>query len=271
MRIKQITSSSNPTIKEIRKLHQRKERFQTGRYLIEGIRIVGDALQHNAAVDSLIYSPDLLTSDFANGLIREYGDTVGQIFELSEDAFRSLAKKENPQGIAAVARMNYLSLDDVVIEKDAIWVVLDTVRDPGNLGTILRTLDGCDGSGVILLDDCVDAYDPTAIRASMGGLFSQQVVKATFEEFKHWKQQKEVRLIGTSDHEGRKHYREIQYSLPILLMMGSERAGLPESHLDLCDEMVLIPMYGSCDSLNLSVATGIVLYEIAHQLKGDAE
>lgn len=193
---------------------------------------------------------------------------MDQVLELSPDAFRSIANKENPQGLAAVAKMNYQTLAEIDLTSNAIWVVLDTIRDPGNLGTILRTLDGVGGSGVILLDDCVDAYDPTAIRASMGGIFSQKVVRASFSEFVAWKAQKQIRLVGTSDHEGRKHYREIAYIPPIFLMMGSERAGLPETHLALCDEMVLIPMYGSCDSLNLSVATGIVLYEVIHQLKG---
>lgn len=268
MRIKQIDSTSNNAVKAIRKLHTRKERFQTGHYFLEGIRIVADALQHGAPVQTLIYSPALLTSDFALDLLREHGDAVGQVLELSPEAFRSIAKKENPQGFAAVAAMDYKTLEVITFESGAIWVVLDTVRDPGNLGTILRTLDGVGGAGVILLDDCADAYDPTAIRASMGGIFTQKVVKAGFSEFENWKKENQVHLVGTSDHAGRKHYRELNYVTPVFLMMGSEREGLPETHLALCDEMVMIPMFGSCDSLNLAVATGIVLYEIAHQLKG---
>ena len=265
---KQISSTSNQTLKAIRKLHRRKERFNTGRYFLEGIRIVGSALQHNASVETLIYSPDLLTSEFGLDLISDYKEKVQLVLELSQEAFCSVAKKENPQGLAAVAKMRYLSLDDISIQENDIWVVLDTIRDPGNLGTILRTLDGVGGTGVVLLDNSVDAYDPGAVRASMGALFSQHVVKTTFEEFQQWKVSHGFCLIGTSDHEGRKHYRSIDYKSPTFLIMGSERAGLPDSHLELCDEMVFIPMLGSCDSLNLSVATGIVLYEIAQQLKG---
>jgi TrmH family RNA methyltransferase len=268
MNQKLITSTSNQLLKDIRKLHQRKERFRTGRFLLEGIRIVGDALAHHAHVEVLLYSPELLNSDFALGLIREYGGRVEQVLELSEEAFRYVAKKDNPQGLAAVARMGYQSLGGLTVETDDIWVVLDTIRDPGNLGTILRTMDGIKGTGVILLDDCVDAYDPTAVRAGMGGHFTQHLVTSTFEQFAGWIHDNNFWVVGTSDHVGRKHYREISYQQPTFLLMGSERAGLPDSHLAICDETVFIPMYGSCDSLNLSVATGIVLYEITHQLRG---
>ena len=269
MSIKQISSTSNATIKEIRKLHSRKERAATGCYLIEGIRIVGDAIQHCAPLEQLIFSPELLTSPFALDLVQKYAEKGGEVLELSADAFCSLAKKDHPQGLAAVGRMRYLELEQVGIETNSIWVVLDTVRDPGNLGTILRTLDGIGGTGVILLDDCVDAYDPTALRASMGGLFTQKIVRSTFDEFAQWKKANRITVVGTSDYEGRKHYRALKYPQPTFLMMGSERAGLPDSHLAICDEMVMIPMFGSCDSLNLAVATGVVLYEIAHQLKGE--
>lgn len=267
MRVKQIDSTSNQTVKEIRKLNHRKERFAKQQFLIEGIRIVGDALQHGAGIDMLIYSPDLLKSVFAKNLLLEFGESIPQVLECSEAAFRSIAKKENPQGLAAVATMEYQEIKDIQLMDSDIWVVLDTIRDPGNLGTILRTLDGIGGTGVILLDDCVDAYDPTAIRASMGAIFSQKVVKSTFIEFRDWISKLNLQVVGTSDHEGRKHYREAIYQKPTLLMMGSERAGLPDSHLEICDEMVFIPMFGSCDSLNLSVATGVILYEIAYQLK----
>lgn len=268
MNVKQITSHANPTLKDIRKLRTRKGRNQQQRYLLEGIRIVGDALHHHAPVTTLIYCPELLTSEFANDLIQTYANQVDEVLELSADTFHSLALKDNPQGIAAVVGAEPKVLGNLILGKDDIWVVLDTIRDPGNLGTILRTLDAVGGTGVILLDDCVDEYDPTTIRASMGGLFTQAIFHATTSEFIQWSKVNNVQVVGTSDHAGTRHYREIKFHQPTLLMMGSERAGLTDELLSICEDMIYIPMFGSCDSLNLAVATGIVLYEVADQLKG---
>lgn len=260
-----ISSTSNQKIKEIRKLYARKEREQTGLFCVEGIRLVVEALEKEADIDSLIYSPQLLASEFAESRIEQFTNQGGNVIEVSDQVFQSLAKKDHPQGIAAVVHQRWGTLTDIVYNSNDDWVVLDTIRDPGNLGTILRTLDGIGGEGVILLDDCCDPYDATATRASMGAIFTQNIIKSTFEEFASWKKGIDIPLVGTSDHEGGIHYREYAYSNPIMLMMGSERAGLPKTHLELCDGIVTIPMEGSCDSLNLSIATGIVLYEIHYQ------
>ena len=140
----------------------------------------------------------------------------------------------------------------------------DSIQDPGNLGTILRTLDAVGGSGLILLDHSTDPYDATALRASMGAVFSQQLVRASFSDFARWKQAGNFQLVGTSG-SAREDYHEFSYPDPMVLLMGSERLGLQEEHLKLCDGLVAIPMVGRSDSLNLSVATGVVLYEIFNQ------
>ncbi|MCD6476151.1 MAG: RNA methyltransferase [Anaerolineaceae bacterium] len=260
-----ITSTSNQKIKEIRKLHARKERERTGLFFIEGIRLVAEALEKEAEIETIIYSPQLLASIFAESKIEQFANLGGNVIEVSGQVFRSLAKKEHPQGIAAVVHQQWHPLVDIAFKPNDNWIVLETIRDPGNLGTILRTLDGIGGAGVILLGDCCDPYDATATRASMGAIFTQSILKATFEEFASWKKEIDIPLIGTSDHEEGIHYREYAYSNPVMLMMGSERAGLPKTYLELCDGIVTIPMEGSCDSLNLSIATGIVLYEIHYR------
>jgi RNA methyltransferase, TrmH family len=263
--MKHIQSSANTTLKAIRKLHNRKAREESDLFFVEGIRIVADAIEHSNAIHQVFYCPALLHSDFAQQKIEQALTQNIEVVELSEAAFLSIAAKDNPQGIAAVASRKYLSLADISIQRDDIWVVLDTIRDPGNVGTILRTLDGVNGTGVILLDDCVDAYDPTAVRASMGAIFTRKIVKATFSEFAAWKIGHSFTLVGTSDHEGRHHYRDFSYPAPTFLLMGSEREGLPVSHINLCEDLVSIPMRGACDSLNLAIATGIILYEVLHQ------
>ena len=147
------------------------------------------------------------------------------------------------------------------------WVALDSVADPGNLGTIMRTHDAVGGEGIILLDQSTDPYDPSAARASMGALFTQSLVKASFAQFREWKQQVGVPVIGTSD-AAAVDYTAYRYPARMVLLMGSERQGLQDHHLALCDEVVSIPMAGRSDSLNLAVATAVVLYEIFNQRRG---
>ncbi|NSW51834.1 MAG: RNA methyltransferase [Anaerolineae bacterium] len=266
-----ITSSANAKIREIRKLKSRKERDRTGMFLLEGVRLVCEAVQQQALIDVIIVSREYLTSTYGLKVVENFRLAGGQVLEVSGEVFSSIASKDNPQGLMAVARQSWVTIDTVHLEAGAIWVALDTIRDPGNLGTILRTLDAVGGCGVILLDQSCDPYDPTSIRASMGAIFSQAVVKASFEEFRQWKKNVDAHLVGTSDHEGRVHYRRLAYPNPVILVMGSEREGLTDAHVELCDSMVMIPMEGSCDSLNLAVATGVVLYEIHEQFHAHKE
>lgn len=256
-----ITSLSNPRIKQIRKLRERKERQSSGLFFIEGLRIVGDAFEQGSPIESLVYAPELLVSEFGLSLVEKARSQDIAVLEVSADVFQSLSTKEGPQGIAAVARQAWRSLDDIQMDSKALWVALDSVADPGNLGTILRTLDAVGGKGVILLDHCTDPYDPSCMRASMGSIFTMQVVKCTFEEFAGWKQRQTFFLVGTSDR-AETDYEATTYPLPLVLLMGSERMGLQDHHVSLCDRMVSLPMRGAMDSLNLAVATGVMLYQI---------
>jgi RNA methyltransferase, TrmH family len=259
-----ITSTSNPQIKTIRKLRERKERQQSGLFFIEGLRIVAEAISQQARIETLIVAPELLSSDFGRDLIKQETQKGSRILEVSAEVFESLASKEGPQGLAAVLHQAIFPLEQVCLKDNDLWVALDAVADPGNLGTILRTLDGVGGQGVILLDQCTDPYDPTSVRASMGALFDLKIVKSSFEAFAAWKQNNHVALIGTSG-AAQQDYHLLSYPRPLVLLMGSERQGLLEKHIRLCDHLVSIPMKGKSDSLNLAVATAITLYEIYNQ------
>lgn len=259
-----ITSTANPTIKLIRKLHEKKERLQTGLFYIEGLRIVIEALQQGAEVECLVVAPDLLTSEFGWQKVEEENRRGIQVLQASQAVFTSLASKQNPQGIAAVVRQRWQDASSLRLASQDLWVALDSVADPGNLGTILRTNDAVGGKGVILLDNSTDPYDLTTIRASMGAIFSQGLVKTTFEQFLQWKQDHDYALIGTSDRASA-DYCQASYPLPMILLMGSERLGLSEEHMRACDQLVSIPMVGRSDSLNLAVAAGVMLYEIFNQ------
>ncbi len=264
-----ITSSANPRIKQIRKLRERKERQLSGTFFAEGLRIVIEAAHQGAPIQSIIVAPGLLTSPVGQKTVRELRQKGVEILEVSDDVFKSLASRDDPQGIAAVIRQQWTELEQVAVSSGELWVALDSVADPGNLGTILRTADAAGCQGAILLDQSTDPYDPSAVRASMGALFSQKLVHAEFDQFAAWKKSRMIFLVGTSD-KAQDDYHFARYPSGFVLLMGSERHGLSESALALCDKVVRIPMAGISDSLNLAAATAIVLYEAFNQRRDRA-
>ena len=259
-----ITSSANERIKQMRKLQDRKERMESGLFYLEGLRIVGEAIEAGETLETLVIAPDLLRSEYGLKLASDEAGKGTDVLEVSGEVFRRMALKEGPQGIAAVVRQRWIDLDEVQLQPGRPWIALDSVADPGNLGTILRTSDSAGGVGVILLDQSTDPYDPSAVRASMGALFDQKVVRASFEEFASWKRAGGFTLVGTSD-KAEQDYHAYRYPATQVVMMGSEREGLLPQHLSLCDAVVSIPMMGKSDSLNLAVATAVILYEILNQ------
>ena len=259
-----ITSTSNPRIKQIRKLKSHKERMQSGSFFIEGLRIVGEAFEQKAQFEYLVYAPGLLTSEFGQKIVAYFKENDLDVLETSDEVFRSISSKDGPQGIAAVLSWKLKSLADLNLEKGDLWVALDSIQDPGNLGTILRTCDAVGGKGLILLDQSTDPYSLAATRASMGALFSQEIVIADFITFKEWRRNNPVAVVATSD-VAELDYHQYSYPDPMILLMGSEREGLHQQYYELCDAVVRIPMVGKSDSLNLAVASGVSLYEIFNQ------
>jgi TrmH family RNA methyltransferase len=259
-----ISSPANPAIKQIRALRQRKERERSGLFFIEGIRLIAEALELGAEIETLLVAPDLLSSTFAQQLVATQQEAGGSQLEVSAAVFQSLSTREGPQGLAAVVRQCWEPLGQVRLADELCWVALAGVQDPGNLGTILRTSDAVGGAGVILLGATADPYDPVALRASMGAIFAQRLVRADFGQLVAWQQQQGYPLIGTSD-AAAQDYQAVRYSVPLLLLMGSERAGLTRAQQAACDALVSMPMRGRSDSLNLAVATGVMLYELLSQ------
>jgi TrmH family RNA methyltransferase len=255
-----ITSLSNPHVKEIKHLKDRKYRSESSLCYIEGLRIVYEALLQGIDFKEILISPELSRSDIIIEIQAKAKANGIPITELSKDVFESISTKDGPQGLAAVVKQKWFSLD-VISKAPGFWVALYEVADPGNLGTILRTCDGVGASGVILIGNCTDPYDPTSVRASMGAVFSQKIIRSTIDEFHDCVKSNSRIVIGTSDH-AQIDYRKVNYVSNTILLMGSERQGIPVDLEKICHEIVLIPMRGSCDSLNLAVATSILLYEI---------
>ena len=259
-----VSSKSNPTIKRIRALRHRKERERTGSFFVEGIRPVGEAVELGAEVELCVVAPELLTSEYGHDLVRRLEHEGIPCVAVTSEVFRSISGKEGPQGIGAVVKQRWETLGQVELSTELCWVAIDAVQDPGNLGTILRTSDAVGGAGVILLGPATDPHDPAALRAGMGAISSQRLVRASFEEFAEWKQEHGYLVVGTSN-AADLDYQAVGYYPPLVLLMGSEREGLGEEQQALCDVVVRIPMAGRSDSLNLAVATGVMLYEIFNQ------
>jgi len=259
-----ITSAANPTVRRIRQLRTRRERERTGAYYVEGIRIVAQAVKSGADVELCAVSPQLLSSEYAWGVIETLRSDGVPVVELSPAAFGAISFKENLQGLGAVVRQRMEPLSEVELGDTLGWVTLDAVGNPGNLGAILRTCDAVGCEGVILLGHTTDPYHPSALRAGMGAHFAQRLVRAEFAEFAAWKRQHNFSVVGTSD-AAETEYRAVEYPIPVVLLMGSERQGLSAEQQAVSDLLVRIPMVGTSDSLNLAVATSVVLYEAFHQ------
>lgn len=259
-----ITSFSNPKVKTIRKLDQKKYREASGHFFIEGLRTVGEAVQTGAPIQSLVIAPELLVSEFGLSLLNHPTVRDVERIEVSAEIYEKIAHKEGPQGIGAVVQQNWHALKCLNPDQTDLWVALDQVADPGNLGTIMRTANAVGCRGLILLGSSTDPHDPTAVKASMGTVFSLALVKSDWDAFRQWQKANQVGLVGTSD-AAETDYQAIHYPRPLILLMGSERHGLPTEMIAACGSVVRIPMQGRADSLNLAVATSIMLYEIYNQ------
>lgn len=255
-----ITSSSNPRIKQIRALAQRKQREATGLCVAEGIFHTGEALAAGD-VAYLVYAPDRLISSFGRELTDVAQARSIPVYPVSDEVMASIAGKENPQGLLAVVRQRHVSLGALRPDTHPWLVALVTPQDPGNVGSVLRTIDAVGASGLILLDGGVDVYHPGAVRASMGAVFHLPAASASFASFVEWARESGRRIYGTSAH-GQADYRGISYATPLVLLMGSEREGLSIDQTAACDELLRLPMHGRVSSLNLAVATGVFLYAI---------
>jgi TrmH family RNA methyltransferase len=268
-----ITSRSNPKIKYIRALRQRrKEAYKNAKavsFIVEGIHHVGQAVEAGAEIVAIYYAPHLLTSEFAHQLIADETKKGTVCIAVSQEVFNSIADKENPQGILSVVRQPRLKLAGLKPHNFPWGVALISPQDPGNVGAILRTVDAVGASGLLLLEDSVDPTHPGAVRASMGAIFWLPVVTASFAEFITWVKSHGYHIYGTSAHSIHDYHLVQAYLKPCILLMGSEREGLSSEQRDMAilagGQMLRIPMHGKVTSLNLAVATGIMLYEMIKQ------
>jgi len=264
--VKEVTSLANPIIKDIKALSQKKSRDESKTFLAEGLKLVIDALDRGWTIRTLVYAKAGKGKPLVEKVAARTVAAGGLVLEVNDKVMSSITRRENPQMVAAVFEQRWTALRDVAPKASETWIALDRVRDPGNLGTIIRTADAAGASGVILVGDCTDPFSLETVRATMGSMFALPLVKTTSADFLKWKTSVDARLVATHL-AGAVDYRTIDYtSKPVILMMGNEQSGLPDELARAADKLARIPQVGTADSLNLAVATGVMLFEVRRHL-----
>ncbi len=256
-----VTSLANDTVKAVRALHLRKDREESGLFLAEGLKIVAEAVELGHAPRILLYGPDAADHPVLKTAVAAAEAAGGEVVEVSRPILEKVSRRDNPQTVIGVFAQVFTPLEAIDPAAADCWVALQQVRDPGNLGTVIRTADAAGCGGVILVGDCCDPYSVEAVRATMGSIFAVRIARATVEEFLAWRAKWPGSVAGTML-SATTDYRAADYRRPTLVLMGSEQAGLPPELAAACDVTVKIPMRGRADSLNLSVATGIMIYAV---------
>lgn len=270
--VKEVTSLANPIVKDIKALMNKKAREETGSFIAEGLKLIIDALELGWTIRTLIYSKAAKGKPLVEKVAAKTVASGGLVLEVSEKVMASIVRRDNPQMVAGVFEQRWRPLADVKPKKGETYVALDRVRDPGNLGTIIRTADAVGASGVILVGDCTDPFAVETVRATMGSVFAMPVSRATVEEFIAWRKGAGVNVVATHL-AGSVDYRTVDYAQkPVVVLMGNEQSGLPEELATKADTRVRIPQEGRADSLNLAIATAVMLYEARrHLLKLDRD
>ncbi len=268
--MRHINSLTNTTVKSLRALHERKYRRQSGLFLAEGMRIVMEAIDLGWSPQHLAFLDGRQDDPLVGRLIKAAAAADAECLAVSHDVLAKISRKDNPQAVVASFAETWHGFDQV-IASNGVWVALDRVRDPGNLGTIMRSVDAAGGDGVILIGDCTDGFSVEAVRASMGACFNLKLVEISEDAFlaalPSW-YCRHGQLIGTSL-AASVDYRQADWAAPLIIMMGNEQAGLTDALTAAATQLIKMPMLGRSDSLNLAVATGIALYEYVRHAHPD--
>ncbi len=259
-----ITSTANQEVKRLRAMHERKYRKQTGWFLAEGMRICHEAVALGWDMHRLAFvagrEDDRQVKQLLTGLL----GADGRALPMTEKLLQKISRKDNPQMVLGAFGQRWDHLDAIAPMPSQFWVALDRVRDPGNLGTVMRTADAVGASGIILIGDCTDPYSVEAVRASMGAVFNMRLIACSEEQFLQFATRWPGQIIGTAL-PAAVDYQCADYEGPLVMVMGNEQAGLTKPLMQACSQLIKIPMQGRSDSLNLAVATGVALYAAYHQ------
>jgi len=266
---RQITGFSNPTVKDLRALREKKHRKAAGQFLAEGLRLLTDALACGHVPQVLVMSTAREAHPLLDALEAAVAAAGGEVIETTPDILTKITGKDNPQAVAGAFAEFDTSLAALDRSSAPIWLVAQALRDPGNLGTMLRTADAVGAGGLILIDDCADPFSVEAVRASMGAVFTQRIARAAWDEFLPWLRAEPGQLVAASLRDALP-YRGAPYAAPCFVLVGNESRGLPEEYEAACDLRVTMPMRGRADSLNAAVAAAVLAYEVLAGLDDQA-
>ena len=256
-----VTSFSNATVKRLRALRDKKARRAEGLFLAEGLRIIAEARDSGRLPEIIAFAPDGGRHPLAAQIIEATEAAGGEALETTPDILAKMSGKDNPQMLLAAYRQPAVGLAAIDRAAAPLWIAAQALRDPGNLGTILRTGDAAGAGGLILIDDCADPFSVEAVRASMGAVFTQAIAAARWDEFIGWLRSGPGQLVGTSL-KANQDYLEARYEAPCFILVGNEQQGLPDDYAAECDTLVKIPMAGRADSLNAAMATAVMAFAI---------
>lgn len=260
--VRQVTAFSNSTVKLLRSLRDKKARRSEGLFLAEGLRIIAEARDSGRLPEIIAFSAEGARHPLAAEIIAATTAAGGDAIETTPDILSKMSGKDNPQMLIGAYRQPGSALQLIDRSASPLWIVVQALRDPGNIGTILRTGDAVGAGGLILVDDCADPYSVEAVRASMGALFTQAIATARWPEFIGWLRAGEGQLVGTSL-KATDDYLEAKYSKPCFLLIGNEQQGLPADYEAACDLLVKIPMAGRADSLNAAIAAAVMAFAVS--------
>jgi len=264
--MRRITGLSNPTVKYLRSLREKKHRRREGKFLAEGLRLLTDARETGLLPEVLVMAEGRESHSLLDALIADVEAAGGDVIEVSEAALSKITGKDNPQAVCGVFAEFDTSLDRIDSDAAPLVLVAQAMRDPGNLGTMLRTADAVGAGGVVLVDDCADPFSVEAVRASMGAIFTVPIAQAPWDAFRDWLRKGPGQLVAASLRDSH-DYRDAPYAAPCFVMVGNESRGLPEDYEAECDLRVTIPMLGRADSLNASIAGAVLAYEVLAKLR----
>lgn len=256
-----LTSAQNPKIKSLLHLRDKKERDQTGLFLIEGYREIRRAVDSGVQFESLYICPELFLGTNEESLITQI---KAPIFELPDFLFHKISYRDRPDGLVGIAYQMKTKLSDLKKKSPALYVIAEAIEKPGNLGTILRSSDAVGADGVIVCDRCTDIYNPNVVRASVGTLFTLPVVEATSDEVLEWLKSNKIQIVAATP-SADVNFTEADLSGDVAIAVGTEQLGLTQKWMESADIRVKIPMEGVADSLNVAMATTLLLYEALRQ------
>lgn len=261
----ELASPANPRIKHVVKLRSCAVREETGEMIVEGFRECRRALDNGYRPHAVFYCPDLwLKNENEAALVADGAARGAETFSCSKAAFLKMAYKDRPDGLLMVGPHVTRRLDELALPPNALVIVTESIEKPGNLGTILRSADAAGAAAVIVCDRTTDVHNPNVVRASTGAMFSVPIVEAAGAEALAWLKARGFKILAATPHAEKLHF-EVDLTGNVALAVGAEQYGLTAQWMDQADLRVRIPMLGLADSLNVSAATTILVYEAVRQ------